>query len=59
LCSDETGEKKKGKTTDSVARPSMGNLGTIAPGIVSGNADGVLDESPFPLAFEVLKPQKR
>jgi SRSO17 transposase len=59
LCIDETGDKKKGKTTDYVARQYIGNLGKIENGIVSVNAYGVIDEVTFPLAFEVFKPQKR
>jgi len=56
---DETGDKKKGKTTDYVARQYIGNLGKIENGIVSVNAYGVLDGMTFPLVFEVFKPQKR
>jgi SRSO17 transposase len=59
LCLDETGDKKKGKTTDYVARQYIGNLGKIENGIVSVNAYGVLDEITFPLIFAVFKPQKR
>lgn len=59
LCIDETGDKKKGKTTDYVARQYIGNLGKIENGLVSVNAYGVLNEITFPLAFEVFKPQKR
>src|SRR5690242_16139241 len=40
LCIDETGDKKKGKTTDYVARQYIGNLGKIENGIVSVNAYG-------------------
>jgi SRSO17 transposase len=59
LCIDETGDKKKGKTTDYVTRQYIGNLGKIENGLVSVNAYGVLDAITFPLAFEVFKPQKR
>jgi SRSO17 transposase len=59
LCIDETGNKKKGKTTDYVARQYIGNLGKIENGIASVNAYGVMDEITFPLVFEVFKPQKR
>jgi SRSO17 transposase len=59
LCIDETGDKKKGTTTDYVARQYIGNLGKIENGIVSVNAYGVLDGITFPLVFEVFKPQKR
>lgn len=59
LCIDETGDKKKGKTTDYVSRQYIGNLGKIEHGIVSVNTYGVLDGITFPLIFEVFKPQKR
>jgi SRSO17 transposase len=38
LCSDETGDRKKGHTTDDVASQSIGNLQTLANGIVSVKA---------------------
>ena len=44
LCIDETGDKKKGKTTDYVARQYIWNLGKIENGLVSVNAYGVLNE---------------
>jgi SRSO17 transposase len=47
LCIDETGDKKKGTTTDYVAHQCIGNLGKIENGIVSVNAYGVLDEITF------------
>lgn len=59
LCIDETGDKKKGKTTDYVTHQYVGNLGKIANGIVSVNAYGVLDNVTFPLLFRVFKPRKR
>jgi SRSO17 transposase len=59
LCLDETGDRKKGTTTDYVARQYIGNLGKIENGIVSVNAYGVLDSITFPLTFAVFKPQKR
>ncbi len=59
LCRDETGDRKKGKTTDYVAQQSMGNIGGLASGVVSVNAYGVLDGTPFPLAFRVYKPKSR
>jgi SRSO17 transposase len=34
LCIDETGDEKKGKTTDDVAKQYIGNLGRTANGIV-------------------------
>lgn len=57
LCIDETGDKKKGKTTDYVARQYIGKLGKIDQGLVSVNAYGVLEGITFPLLFEVFKPR--
>src|ERR1051326_1038040 len=57
LCIDETGDRKKGKTTDYVTRQYIGNLGKIDNGIVSVNAYGVMDGITFPLLFKVYKPK--
>ncbi|MBD2629255.1 IS701 family transposase [Trichormus variabilis] len=59
LIIDETGDKKKGKTTDYVDRQYIGNLGKIEQGIVSVNAYGVWQGITFPLLFKVYKPKKR
>ena len=59
LCLDETGDRKKGKTTDYVAHQYIGNVHTLANGVVSVNAYGVLDTVTFPLAFRIYKPQRR
>jgi SRSO17 transposase len=59
LCIDETGDRKKGHTTDYVAHQYIGNLHTLANGIVSVNAYGVLDGVTFPLAFSLYKPKSR
>lgn len=59
VCIDETGDKKKGKTTDYVDRQYLGNVGKIDSGIVSVNAYGYLDGLAFPLLFRVFKPKKR
>jgi SRSO17 transposase len=59
LCSDETGDRKKGKTTDYAASQYIGNVGSLANGVVSVNAYGVLDTVTFPLAFRIYKPQHR
>ena len=59
LCIDETGDRKKGKTTDDVASQYIGNIGKIANGMVSVNAYGVLDDITFPLLFNVYKPHTR
>lgn len=59
LCIDETGDRKKGKTTDYVAHQYIGNVHTLANGVVSVNAYGVLDTVTFPLAFRIYKPRRR
>ena len=57
LVIDETGDKKKGDTTDYVSRQYIGNLGKVENGIVSVNAYGILGNIVFPLIFKVFKPQ--
>lgn len=59
LCIDETGDKKKGKSTDYVSRQYIGNLGKTENGIVSVNAYGVLEGITFPLIFKIFKPKSR
>lgn len=59
LCIDETGDKKKGKTTDYVDRQYIRNLGKIENGIVSVNAYGIINGITFPLLFKIFKPKKR
>ncbi len=59
LCLDETGDRKKGSTTDYVARQYLGNVGKIDNGMVSVKAYGVLEQVTFPLLFKVFKPEKR
>jgi SRSO17 transposase len=59
LCIDETGDRKKGHTTDYVAHQYIGNLHTLANGIVSVNAYGVLNGVTFPLVFSLYKPKSR
>jgi SRSO17 transposase len=59
LCSDETGDRTKGKTTDDAAHQSIGTVHTLANGVVSVNAYGVLDSVTFPLAFRLYKPRRR
>jgi SRSO17 transposase len=59
LVIDDTGDRKKGKTTDYVARQYIGNLGKIDNGIVSVNAYGVLAGMSFPLLFKIFKPKGR
>ena len=57
LIIDETGDKKKGKTTDYVARQYIGNLGKTENGIVSVNAYAVVEGLTYPLLFKVFKPK--
>src|SRR5579883_1466608 len=59
LIIDETGDKKKGSTTDYVKRQYIGNLGKIENGIVAVTAYGVLDGMTFPLLFEIYKPREK
>jgi SRSO17 transposase len=59
LCIDETGDRKKGHTTDYVAPQYIGNLHTLANGVVSVNAYGLLGTTTFPLLFRVFKPETR
>jgi SRSO17 transposase len=54
---DETGDRKKGKKTDYVARQYLGSVGKIDQGIVSVNAYGVYENITFPLLFKVFKPK--
>jgi SRSO17 transposase len=56
---DETGDRKKGKTTDYVARQYLGSIGKIDNGIVSVNAYGLYKDVTFPLLFKVFKPESR
>ena len=59
LCIDETGDRKKGHTTDYVSHQYIGNLHTLANGVVSVNAYGLLGTTTFPLLFRVFKPETR
>ena len=54
---DETGDRKKGKKTDYVARQYLGSIGKVDNGIVSVNAYGVYKNISFPLVFKVFKPE--
>ena len=55
---DETGDRKKGKITDYVARQYLGSVGKIDKGIVSVNAYGVYQNITFPLICKVFKPKE-
>ena len=59
LIIDETGDPKKGSTTDYVKRQYIGNLGKIENGIVAVTAYGLFEGMTFPLIFEVYKPKQR
>lgn len=54
---DETGDRKKGKKTDYVARQYLGSVGKIDNGIVSVNAYGIYQNITFPLMLRVFKPK--
>jgi SRSO17 transposase len=54
---DETGDRKKGKKTDYVARQYLGSIGKVDRGIVSVNAYGLWRHITFPLLFQVFKPK--
>jgi SRSO17 transposase len=58
LVIDETGDRKKGNTTDYVARQYIGNIGKIENSIVSVNAYGIVEQLTFPLLF-IFKPKHR
>jgi SRSO17 transposase len=59
LIIDETGDRKKGETTDYVKRQYIGNLGKIETGIVAVTAYGLYEGMTLPLMFEVYKPKQR
>ena len=54
---DETGDRKKGKETDYVARQYLGSVGKVDNGIVSVNAYGIYSNITFPLMVKVFKPK--
>jgi SRSO17 transposase len=55
----ETGDPKKEKATDYVARQYLGRLGKIDNGIVAVVSYGLVDGLTFPLMFEIYQPQER
>lgn len=59
LLIDETGDRKKGKTTDYVKAQYIGNLGKKENGIVVVTAYGLYKGMILPLSFEVYKPLER
>lgn len=59
LLIDETGDYKKGNSTDYVKRQYIGNVGKKENGIVAVTAYGLVDGMILPLTFEVYKPRER
>jgi SRSO17 transposase len=59
FCIDETGDVKKGQTTDYVAKQYIGNLGKTENGMVSVNAYAVVENITYPLLFKIYKPKSR
>lgn len=59
LLIDDTGDCKKGKSTDYVKRQYIGNVGKKENGIVAVTAYGLVDGMILPLSFEVYKPHER
>lgn len=59
LIIDETGDRKKGDTTNYVKRQYIGNLEKVEQGIVAVTAYGLFEGMTFPLLFEVYKPKER
>jgi SRSO17 transposase len=58
LLIDETGDCKKGTSTDYVKRQYIGNVGKKENGIVAVTAYGLVDGMILPLTFEVYKPRE-
>ena len=59
LLIDETGDCKKGRSTDDVKRQYIGNVGKKENGIVAVSAYGRFQGMVLPLTFEVYKPRER
>jgi SRSO17 transposase len=59
LLIDETGDCKKGKSTDYVKRQYIGNVGKKENGIVAVTAYGLVEGMILPLGFEVYRPRER
>jgi SRSO17 transposase len=59
LLIDDTGDCKKGTSTDYVKRQYIGNVGKKENGIVAVTAYGLVDGMIVPLTFEVYKPRER
>ncbi len=59
LLIDETGDCKKGQSTDYVKRQYIGNVGKKENGIVAVTAYGLVEGMILPLCFEVYKSRER
>lgn len=59
LMIDETGDRKKGRTTDYVSRQYLGSLGKIDNGLVTVHIIALLGHLTFPLTWRVFKPKSR
>src|SRR5262249_2639533 len=59
LCIDETGDRKKGHTTDYAASQYIGNVGTLAHGLASVNACGLIDTVSVPLSVLSVRSERR
>jgi SRSO17 transposase len=59
LLIDETGDCKKGNSSDDVKRQYIGNVGKRDNGIVAVTAYGLFKGMILPLCFEVFKPRER
>lgn len=59
LLIDETGDCKKGNSTDYVKRQYIGNVGKKENGIIAVTAYGLFKGMVLPLSFEVYKPKER
>jgi SRSO17 transposase len=55
LCIDETGDVKKGSTTDYTAKQYIGNLGKTVNGVVSVNAYAVVNGITYPFDRDSLQ----
>jgi SRSO17 transposase len=59
LIVEESGDQKKGTSTDYVKRQYLNNLGKIDNGIVAVTVYGLIEGITISLLFEVYKPQER
>ena len=59
LIIDETSDRKKGTTTDYVARQYLGSLGKVEQGLVTVHVIALVGEVVVPLVFAVFKPRAR